>query len=93
MARIGMTTTVPVEVILAAGHVPVDLNNVFITGSEPMRQVEAAEVVPAVIAGEPGGAAIFHERAEAVGFMGSLREEMADAQPRRDTVILGQPVE
>lgn len=43
MARIGMTTTVPVEVILAAGHVPVDLNNVFITGSEPMRQVEAAE--------------------------------------------------
>ena len=43
MARIGMTTTVPVEIILAAGHVPVDLNNIFITGAEPMRQVEAAE--------------------------------------------------
>ena len=43
MARIGMTTTVPVEVILAAGHIPVDLNNVFITGREPMRKVEAAE--------------------------------------------------
>jgi benzoyl-CoA reductase/2-hydroxyglutaryl-CoA dehydratase subunit BcrC/BadD/HgdB len=43
MARIGMTTTVPVEIILAGGHVPVDLNNVFITGSDPMRQVESAE--------------------------------------------------
>ena len=43
MARIGMTTTVPVEVILAAGHVPIDLNNVFITGTEPVRKVEAAE--------------------------------------------------
>ena len=43
MSRIGMTTTVPVEIILAGGHVPVDLNNVFITGTEPMRQVESAE--------------------------------------------------
>jgi len=43
LARIGMTTTVPVEVILAAGHVPIDLNNVFITGAEPVRKVEAAE--------------------------------------------------
>ena len=38
-----MTTTVPVEIILAAGHVPVDLNNVFINGTEPVRRVEAAE--------------------------------------------------
>ena len=38
-----MTTTVPVEIILAAGHVPVDLNNVFIGGAEPVRRVEAAE--------------------------------------------------
>lgn len=29
--RVGFTTTVPVEVILAGGHTPVDLNNVFIT--------------------------------------------------------------
>lgn len=43
LARIGMTTTVPVEVILAGGHVPVDLNNIFIGGTEPMRKVEAAE--------------------------------------------------
>ena len=38
-----MTTTVPVEIILAAGHVPVDLNNVFIASVDPVRRVEAAE--------------------------------------------------
>ena len=43
MSRIGITTTVPVEIILAAGHTPVDLNNVFITGQEPSRLVEKAE--------------------------------------------------
>ncbi|HOD18332.1 MAG TPA: 2-hydroxyacyl-CoA dehydratase [Candidatus Cloacimonadota bacterium] len=30
--RIGFTTSLPVEVILAAGHIPVDLNNLFIKG-------------------------------------------------------------
>ena len=34
MARIGITTTVPVEIIIAAGHTPVDLNNLFITDPE-----------------------------------------------------------
>ncbi len=43
MARIGITTTVPVEIILAAGHTPVDLNNVFITDKEANRLVEVAE--------------------------------------------------
>jgi len=43
MARIGITTTVPVEIILAAGHTPVDLNNVFITDKEASRLVEVAE--------------------------------------------------
>lgn len=43
MARIGITTTVPVEIILAAGHVPVDLNNIFITDSKATHLVEAAE--------------------------------------------------
>ncbi|SMD00872.1 2-hydroxyacyl-CoA dehydratase family protein [Sporomusa malonica] len=43
MARIGITTTVPVEIILAAGHVPVDLNNIFITSPEAGRMVETAE--------------------------------------------------
>lgn len=43
MARIGITTTVPAEIILAAGHIPVDLNNVFITDKEASRLVEVAE--------------------------------------------------
>jgi benzoyl-CoA reductase/2-hydroxyglutaryl-CoA dehydratase subunit BcrC/BadD/HgdB len=41
--RIGITTTVPVEIIFAAGHTPVDLNNVFITDREAARLTEAAE--------------------------------------------------
>lgn len=43
MANIAITTTVPVEIILAAGHVPVDLNNIFITNQQAVRLVEAAE--------------------------------------------------
>jgi len=43
MARIGITTTVPVEIIFAAGHTPVDLNNVFIASPDPARLAEAAE--------------------------------------------------
>ncbi len=42
--KIGITTTVPVEVVFAAGCVPVDLNNVFITGQNPGKMVEAAEM-------------------------------------------------
>lgn len=41
--KIGITTTVPVEVIYAAGHVPVDLNNLFITAGSPQEYVDAAE--------------------------------------------------
>ncbi|MFO7660263.1 MAG: 2-hydroxyacyl-CoA dehydratase [Candidatus Cloacimonadaceae bacterium] len=40
--RIGFTTSLPVEVILAAGHVPVDLNNIFINNN-PDRFVSRAE--------------------------------------------------
>lgn len=43
MARIGITTTVPAEIIFAAGHTPVDLNNIFITDPEAPRLTEAAE--------------------------------------------------
>ncbi len=42
--RIGITTTVPVEVIYAAGHVPVDLNNVFVSHPERERLIEEAEL-------------------------------------------------
>jgi len=42
--KVGITTTVPVEVIFAAGLVPVDLNNLFITGENPQVLVEEAEL-------------------------------------------------
>ena len=43
MLKIGITTTIPVEIILAAGYTPVDLNNIFIMDNEPNKLVEAAE--------------------------------------------------
>lgn len=43
MSKIGITTTVPVEVILAAGETPVDLNNIFITHRDPGGLVLKAE--------------------------------------------------
>lgn len=44
MGKIGLTTTVPVEVIYAAGYTPIDLNNIFITSPEAMHLVEDAEL-------------------------------------------------
>jgi len=41
--RAGLTTTVPVEVILAAGLVPVDLNNLFISSPDRMKMTAQAE--------------------------------------------------
>jgi len=41
--KIGITTTVPVECLIAAGLTPVDLNNLFISHPEPHRLVETAE--------------------------------------------------
>ncbi|MFP4249474.1 MAG: 2-hydroxyacyl-CoA dehydratase family protein [Armatimonadota bacterium] len=41
--KIGMTTTIPVEAILAAGHTPVDLNNIFITSPDAAAMVADAE--------------------------------------------------
>jgi benzoyl-CoA reductase/2-hydroxyglutaryl-CoA dehydratase subunit BcrC/BadD/HgdB len=40
---IGLTATVPVEVLLAAGATPLDLNNVFITSDDPKGLVHEAE--------------------------------------------------
>jgi len=41
--KIGITTTVPIEILLAAGYQPVDLNNVFINDPSPERLVNIAE--------------------------------------------------
>jgi len=43
MKKIGITTTVPIEVLLAAGYQPIDLNNVFITDPNPERLITIAE--------------------------------------------------
>ena len=43
MTTIGITTTVPIEVLIAAGRKPVDLNNVFVSDPNPERLVNIAE--------------------------------------------------
>jgi len=43
MSPVGITTTVPIEIIYAAGRAVVDLNNVFITSPNPGALVERAE--------------------------------------------------
>ncbi|HLB25849.1 MAG TPA: 2-hydroxyacyl-CoA dehydratase family protein [Nitrospirota bacterium] len=45
MEKIGFTTTVPVEVILAAGAAPVDLSNTFINSADPALYVDEAEAL------------------------------------------------
>lgn len=41
--KVGFTTSIPVEVLLAAGRIPVDLNNIFIEDPEAGLRVEEAE--------------------------------------------------
>ncbi len=43
MKTIGITTTVPIEVLLAAGYKPVDLNNLFINSADREKLVNIAE--------------------------------------------------
>ncbi len=43
MQRIGITTTVPTEVIWASGAIPVDLNNIFITSMHRNEFIKSAE--------------------------------------------------
>jgi benzoyl-CoA reductase/2-hydroxyglutaryl-CoA dehydratase subunit BcrC/BadD/HgdB len=40
---IGITSTFPIEILLAAGYQPVDLNNIFISDPQPERLVRLAE--------------------------------------------------
>jgi benzoyl-CoA reductase/2-hydroxyglutaryl-CoA dehydratase subunit BcrC/BadD/HgdB len=44
LPKVGITTTVPVEIIYAAGCTPVDLNNIFMTAENPQALVEEAEL-------------------------------------------------
>ncbi len=43
MEKIGITTTVPSELIFASGAVPVDLNNIFITSGHRKDFIRSAE--------------------------------------------------
>ena len=43
MTDVGLTTSIPVEILFAAGMRPVDLNNVFISQSDPAALVRRAE--------------------------------------------------
>ncbi|MEW6664365.1 MAG: 2-hydroxyacyl-CoA dehydratase [Thermodesulfobacteriota bacterium] len=40
---VGLTSTIPVEIVLAAGFTPVDLNNLFITAEKPEDLIQQAE--------------------------------------------------
>lgn len=42
--RIGITSTIPIEIILAAGHTAVDLNNVFVASDQAGSLVHSAEL-------------------------------------------------
>lgn len=43
MSKIGFTTSIPVEIIIAAGKTPLDLNNIFISAPKPQALAEIAE--------------------------------------------------
>ena len=43
MNKIGITTTVPIEILMATGRQPVDLNNIFIADPNPERLINIAE--------------------------------------------------
>jgi len=43
MKKIGLTTTVPIEVLIAAGYTPIDLNNLFVTSADYLAYIELAE--------------------------------------------------
>jgi benzoyl-CoA reductase/2-hydroxyglutaryl-CoA dehydratase subunit BcrC/BadD/HgdB len=45
MRKIGITTTVPVEILIAAGVHVVDMNNIFVTSEEYDKFIDAAERV------------------------------------------------
>jgi benzoyl-CoA reductase/2-hydroxyglutaryl-CoA dehydratase subunit BcrC/BadD/HgdB len=72
---VGITSTIPIEVLFAAGRAPLDLNNVFITSDNPESYVRLAEAegFPAnVCAWIKGiyGAIKKHQITEVVGVVG-----------------------
>ncbi|GAA0177404.1 2-hydroxyacyl-CoA dehydratase [Clostridium sediminicola] len=72
MKKIGLTTTVPVEILIAAGYTPIDLNNLFVTSENHIEYIDFAEregFPKSMCAWIKGifGACIRHEIKEIVG--------------------------
>ncbi|WP_432663843.1 2-hydroxyacyl-CoA dehydratase [Wukongibacter baidiensis] len=44
MKKVGLTTTIPVEVLYAAGVTPIDLNNIFVTSDRGKEYIEKSEM-------------------------------------------------
>jgi benzoyl-CoA reductase/2-hydroxyglutaryl-CoA dehydratase subunit BcrC/BadD/HgdB len=70
--EIGTTTTVPTEILFAAGARPVDLCNLFISAPEPLKLVEEAEA-----AGFPRSICSWNKGMYAVARRTGLRELIA----------------
>ncbi len=82
MGRIGITTTIPVEVIYAAGLTPVDLNNIFVTAPDPRSHVEQAEIAgfPATTCGWIKGIYAAARRAEVEAVVGVMAGDCSNTQ-------------
>jgi len=80
--RIGITTTIPVEVIYAAGAVPVDLNNAFITHPDRRAFLEQAEIAgfPATTCGWIKGIYAAARRAEVDAVVGVMAGDCSNTQ-------------
>ncbi len=72
---VGITTTIPVEVVYAAGLVPVDLNNVFITAPDPLALVRHAE-----LAGFPRNVCGWIRGLYSTAILGGIRRVIAVTQ-------------
>jgi benzoyl-CoA reductase/2-hydroxyglutaryl-CoA dehydratase subunit BcrC/BadD/HgdB len=44
LPKVGFTTTIPLEILIAAAKVPVDLNNIFISSNRSSQLIEDAEI-------------------------------------------------
>ncbi|PKM95565.1 MAG: 2-hydroxyglutaryl-CoA dehydratase [Firmicutes bacterium HGW-Firmicutes-1] len=75
MKKIGLTTTVPIEIFVAAGYTPIDLNNIFVTSEDYLKYIEIAErdgFPKSICAWIKGlyGVCIAHNITEIVGVIG-----------------------
>ncbi len=80
--RVGITTTIPVEVIYAAGAVPVDLNNAFISHPDRRAFLEEAEIAgfPATTCGWIKGIYAAARRAEVDAVVGVMAGDCSNTQ-------------